>query len=101
MMDFAGEKFNLTPQELLKVITGNAGNFLEDLQSGKFNYSNQGPIEAFPDPKDVPSTLIDNVLNTKWNYSNMGEAIADEKAKELEKINQLLGLPATRGNFLE
>ena len=68
---------------------------------GKFNYSNQGPIEAFPDPKDVPSTLIDNVLNTKWNYSNMGEAIADEKAKELEKINQLLGLPATRGNFLE
>ena len=87
MMNFAGEKFNLTPQELLKVIAGNAGNFLKDLQSGKFNYSNQEGVKAFPD--------------STWNYSNMGEAIADEKAKELEKINQLLGLPATRGNFLE
>ena len=87
MMNFAGEKFNLTPQELLKVLAGNAGNFLEDLQSGKFNYSNQEGIQSFPD--------------STWNYSNMGSAIEEEKAKELEKINQLLGLPATRGNFLE
>ena len=127
-MNFAGEKLNLTPEELLNLITGGkggkaviknaidnpldtllggegstekfkdidwkglltggrAGNFVDDLQSGKFNYSNQEGVKSLPD--------------STWNYNNMGKAIADEKAEELEKINQLLGLPATRGTFLE
>lgn len=91
-MNFAGEKFNLTPRELLKVITGHAGNYLDNLTSGDYNIHNQGQIAS---PSDIKNMLFD----TQWNYSNMGKTIEAEKARELEKINQILGLPITRGNF--
>lgn len=86
-MEFAGNKLNLTPGEMAQVIGGHLGNYLKDLHSGKFNYSNQEGMQSFP--------------GSKWNYSNMGKAITEEKAAELQRISDMLGLPIQRGTGLE
>ncbi len=77
MIPFAGSKLGLTVQDLLRVVAGNAVNYWDELNSGKFNhtqYENGDYMGNYAAPF--------NPLETKWNYRNMHETLQREREAE-------------------
>ena len=93
-MEIAGAKFGLSPMDLVKVLSGQTGDYLQDVHSGKYNYERMG--QDAPNQSGFP-----NVLDTKWNYKNMPQTLEYEKERELEEINKALGLPQAIGSLLQ
>ena len=92
-MEISGAKFGLSPMDLVKVLSGQAGDYLQDVHSGKYNYERMH--EYNPDSGLFPKS------GPEWNYKNMPQTLEYEKERELEEINKALGLPQAIGSLLQ